>query len=1147
MPANLKLTFLLIGLLFPGQLSLAQHVTKNNYTGSWTNPNSWSPVWPVPEMDNIQETVTINGLITASGALTLNGSANDLIINDTLIIEGALTLGNNNRLIINDNGLVIIRGDLVINNQTSIAANGYLVITNVLKTGSLIQGAFTSNDNPVKVFIGGTVPAGFANHPDYPVLNSASPPTTPYPNSDASYGNMSDLADDPLFSFFQLSCPGISASGISPVCQGQSIQLNAIGGGAFSWTGPDSFTSVLQNPLVTGALPSMSGLYTVVVTPFAGCTGATRTVNIVVNPSPTVSVTSNSPVCVGNSINLSASGGTSYNWIGPKGFLSSLANPSIPDARTNMSGNYFVTVTDANNCSASMSVNVAINTLPDVSISGTSPICAGNTINLTSSGGIIYSWSGPQSYSSPVQNPSISNAQTAMSGTYTVTVTDANSCVSAKSVNITVNPLPVINISGTSPICIGNTINLTSSGGTGYSWSGPLGYSSSGQNPSILNAQPTMSGIYTVTVTDANSCVSERSVNITVNPLPDVTISGTTPICAGNIIRLTSSGGTGYSWSGPQSYSSSVQNPSLLNAMTTMSGTYTVTVTDVNNCVASKSINITVNPLPAITISGTSPVCAGNTINLASSGGTAYNWTGPGSFTSAMQNPVILNSTVHMSGTYTVTVTDANSCLDSKSVDITINPLPVVNLSSNSPVCAGNNINLFSSGGTGYSWTGPMSFTGSAQNPTIASAHPEMSGIYTVTVTSDNNCTDNKSINIVINPLPDIAVSSNSPLCAGQTLMLTASGGVNYTWTGPGGFSSTSSNPSIQNAGINISGEYVVTVTNQYNCSSSARQAVIIQPLPEAALTANSPVCSGDVLNLSASGGVAYSWVGQGGFASTSANISISNASTSMTGQYDVTVTGANGCSVSLSANVVVNALPDVGISVADKICISEGIVLSGNPAGGIFRILDGPGSLNGNNLTASTPGSIKLEYEYKSACTNKAVKIVQALDRPLANAGEDQYLKFDFDTKMQAALSSTETGKWALISGAGIIDNELSPVTGISNLGVGENIFSWTVSNGICEETSLVKINVDDLFVPSVITPNGDGKNDTFIINALIGPVRLSIFNKWGNEEYRNSDYVNEWNGINNKGEQLPEDTYFYIISLGNGTVRKGTVLMMR
>jgi gliding motility-associated-like protein len=132
-------------------------------------------------------------------------------------------------------------------------------------------------------------------------------------------------------------------------------------------------------------------------------------------------------------------------------------------------------------------------------------------------------------------------------------------------------------------------------------------------------------------------------------------------------------------------------------------------------------------------------------------------------------------------------------------------------------------------------------------------------------------------------------------------------------------------------------------------------------------------------------------------------------------------------------------------------------------------------------------------------------------------------------------------------LSGTAVIDDETSPVTRIHDLAVGENTFSWTVTNGICSEVSLVKINVDDLFIPSVITPNGDGKNDTFIINALIGPVKLLIFNKWGNEEYRSSDYANEWDGTNNKGDQLTEDTYYYIITLGNGTVRKGTVLIMR
>jgi gliding motility-associated-like protein len=147
----------------------------------------------------------------------------------------------------------------------------------------------------------------------------------------------------------------------------------------------------------------------------------------------------------------------------------------------------------------------------------------------------------------------------------------------------------------------------------------------------------------------------------------------------------------------------------------------------------------------------------------------------------------------------------------------------------------------------------------------------------------------------------------------------------------------------------------------------------------------------------------------------------------------------------------------------------------------------------------------------------------------------------------MTAELSSSEKGEWSLISGSGHISDIHSPTTSVTELSTGENMFLWKVQNGNCEASAEVKITVHDLFVPSVITPNGDGKNDYFKISEIIGKVELIIFNQWGNEEYSNSNYLNDWDGRNNKGVELPNDTYFYILKFENIKIKKGSVLIKR
>jgi gliding motility-associated-like protein len=191
--------------------------------------------------------------------------------------------------------------------------------------------------------------------------------------------------------------------------------------------------------------------------------------------------------------------------------------------------------------------------------------------------------------------------------------------------------------------------------------------------------------------------------------------------------------------------------------------------------------------------------------------------------------------------------------------------------------------------------------------------------------------------------------------------------------------------------------------------------------------------------------------------------------------------------------------------------------------------------------------GTYTLIVADANGCIDTAAQNIVVNAAPVAIAGPDQELKFTFETQMNAELSASETGEWSLISGSGKIDDIHSPTTSVNNLSIGENKFLWKVLNGNCEDTAEVKITVNDVFVPSVITPNGDGKNDNFKISEFSGKIELIIFNRWGNEEYTNANYLNDWDGRNNKGAALPGDTYFYILKFENGKIKKGSVLIKR
>jgi gliding motility-associated-like protein len=373
-----------------------------------------------------------------------------------------------------------------------------------------------------------------------------------------------------------------------------------------------------------------------------------------------------------------------------------------------------------------------------------------------------------------------------------------------------------------------------------------------------------------------------------------------------------------------------------------------------------------------------------------------------------------------------------------------------------------------------------------------------------------------------------------------------------YSWTGPDGFTSILQNPTVSaSATLAMAGSYTLTVTNANGCTNTAATTVKVNALPVATASNSGPVCEGNALNLTGgpAGMTAYSWTGPDGFTSIQQNPKVSaKATLAMAGIYTLTVTDASGCNDLATTTVIVNAIPFVSItSSSSSMCVNDSRTLTGSPVGGTFIIIDGPGTITGNILLATGTGIINLSYIYTDACANNAIQSIPVNENPAAIPGPDQELKFVFETQMQAELSPSETGEWALISGTGHMSDIHSPTTRVTELSIGENIFLWKVWIGNCVASAEVKITVYDLFVPSVITPNGDGKNDYFKISEIVGQVELFIFNRWGNEEYSNGNYLNDWDGRNNKGLELPNDTYFYVLKFENGIIKKGSVLIKR
>jgi fibronectin type 3 domain-containing protein len=247
-------------------------------------------------------------------------------------------------------------------------------------------------------------------------------------------------------------------------------------------------------------------------------------------------------------------------------------------------------------------------------------------------------------------------------------------------------------------------------------------------------------------------------------------------------------------------------------------------------------------PPPAVVNDG--PTCAGGTLNLTATtvAGATYSWTGPNGFVSSEQNPSIPNVTAASSGVYRVTVTVGDCTSAPATTTVLVNSTPAPTAGNNGPLCSGSTLNLTAStvAGATYIWAGPNGFTSSEQNPSIANATSDATGVYSVAATV-GGCTSPAGTTLAVVNQPPAAptAGNNGPLTAGSTLNLTASivAGATYSWTGPNGFTSTEQNPSIPNVTTNASGNYSVTATVGTCTSPSGTTAVTINPVLDVTLS----------------------------------------------------------------------------------------------------------------------------------------------------------------------------------------------------------------------------------------------------------------------------------------------------------------------
>ncbi len=674
-------------------------------------------------------------------------------------------------------------------------------------------------------------------------------------------------------------------------------------------------------------------------------------------------------------------------------------------------------------------------------------------------------------------------------------------------------PTPSISPS-TATICSGNSIQLTASGGTSYAWS-------NGANTAATTVSPTSNTTYTVTVTNSGGCTATASRTVNVNSSPSASISpSSASICTGGSIQLTVSGGTSYSWSNGATTAAITVSPSS-------NTTYTVTVTNSNGCTATATRTVTVNSAPTASISpSTATVCSGNSIQLTASGGTNYLWSN-GAITAATS----VNPTTNT--TYSVTVTNSGGCTATASKLVTVTQTPTVSVNPPSAsICSGGSGTTLQATGNAqsYSWS-PSTGLNTTTGQTVI-ANPTSQTTYTVTA-SNGNCSATASSTVTVsNQLTASINPANPEFCANGSVLLSATSGTAYSWSGPNGFSASSQTVNVSNTG-----SYSVTVTNPGGCNGTASASVIVTQNPALLVDAGTTqtIQSGSSAQLggspTASGGTppyTYTWSPSASL--DNAGASNPNATPTTNTTYSLTVTDSKGCSATDNVQVSVSSGCQSYTLDSDTLNIPSGAatytVNLTTGAGCTWTVAEGCSWLD--FTTTSGNGSATLEFTVTQNPSSQRTCFVnvQGVILLVIQAGCTAPIS-DFSASQQAGFSpftvsfsdnSTNTPtqwEWTFPGGDPATSNTQNPTVTYANGGLFDVTLKVTNSCGSNTVTKTNYINVigtvgiDNLAFSESINIYPNPNNGTFNVTAKINTansVGLKLFSAIGQLVYNST-----------------------------------------
>ena len=928
----------------------------------------------------------------------------------------------------------------------------------------------------------------------------------------------------------------LTTSNDTTICLGDCANLSASGATTYAWE-PTVNDSTLSNPT---ACPTATETYFVY-----GATGScsdTAQITVTVTALTTVDAGIDVSICEGDSIQLNASGAAVYIWTPADSITDiNIANPFVFPSNTT---EYIVTGTNVLGCADADSIIITVNTLPIVDAGEDLWVCPGDDIQLNGSGIDTPVWSPITGLSDPNIYTPISTPPDTIA--YILTVTDINLCTLTDTMTVFVNQNVPTDAGSDTTICFGDSVVIggspTAVDGTTYAWTpASLTVDPSVANPNVFPSVTTT--FYVITTND--TCSGLDSVTVNVNLLPTIDAGNDVQICIDDSAQLLASGGVSYLWTPSNTLTDdTIENPMAFPTDTTE---YIVNATDINGCASSDTVSVIVNPLPSAFAGSDVAICIGDTTTLTATGGLNYSWSPTDSLSNSLND--ITQAFPIITTEYIATVTDTNGCVQSDSIVVTVNELPIGDAVADVTICNGDSTQLNATGGDTYVWA-PIT---DLSDPNIADpwATSTVTTNYVVLITDLNGCTDTDTVIVTVNTLPNINAGSDIQICIGDTTQLLVTGGDSYLWTPETGLSNdTSFNPTVS---INDTMEYLVTGTDVNGCMNSDTVSVIINPLPTASAGNNVDICIGDTIQLTATGGESYNWT-NGSFLNDNL-IFNPNATPDTTMEFIVTVTDSNTCvnTDSIIVSVfIIEAISDQTICLEDSVQMnvfgSIGSVYSWTPS----TYLSNPNIANPFS-TAQEDITYYVSVSDVQGCSDQDSVKITVLSAPSAS----------FTSEIEAGCegvvvkftnTSIDGFSFDWLFGDGETTTDESPTHAFP---YGEDFtaaLTVTNTNGCIDNATFSGTALDfedyfDIFIPNVFTPNGDGENDIFAVEVsgkLNECSDLKIYNRWGQIIFISTGGNTKWDGYTNVGLAVPEGTYFFVVEI-NGIQKSGSVAIFR